>query len=87
MHLKEFRDAVKALHKAGIDVPEGCNLARHEAQLLNCPGWDDTRAKALGFTLAGFDDDPDIHVMMNMHWGALALSPARRWRAPVNRTG
>jgi glycogen operon protein len=41
---------------------------------LSCPGWDDTQAKALGFTLAGFDDDPDIHVMMmDMHWGTLDM--------------
>ena len=40
---------------------------------LNCPGWDDGQAKALGFTLAGFDDDPDIHVMMNMYWDALDM--------------
>lgn len=40
---------------------------------LNCPGWDDPYARALGFTLAGFDDEPDIHVMMNMHWAALDM--------------
>jgi hypothetical protein len=29
--------------------------------MLNCPGWDDGQAKALGLTLAGFEDDPDIN--------------------------
>ena len=33
---------------------------------LHDPGWDDPFARALGMTLAGFDGDPDIHVMMNM---------------------
>jgi isoamylase len=50
---------------------------------LNCPGWDDGQAKALGFTLAGFDDDPDIHVMMNMHWVGLDMDvptiSGRQW--------
>lgn len=40
---------------------------------LYSPGWDDSQAKALGFTLAGFGQDPDIHVMMNMHWEALDI--------------
>ena len=55
---------------------------------LNCPGWDDGQAKALGFTLAGFDDDPDIHVMMNMHWAALDMDiptiSGRRWTRVVD---
>jgi glycogen operon protein len=29
--------------------------------MLNCPGWGDSQARALGFTLTGFEDDPDIH--------------------------
>jgi isoamylase len=55
---------------------------------LNCPGWDDSQAKALGFTLAGFDDDPDIHVMMNMHWEALDMDiptiSGRQWTRVVD---
>jgi glycogen operon protein len=34
--------------------------------LLGKPGWKDAFAHALGMTLAGFNGDPDIHVMMNM---------------------
>ena len=34
-------------------------------------GWNDPDARVLGFTLAGFDDDADLHVMMNMHWDGL----------------
>jgi glycogen operon protein len=33
---------------------------------LGAPGFDDPDAHALGMTLAGFNSDPDIHVMMNM---------------------
>jgi isoamylase len=40
---------------------------------LNSPGWDDSQARALGFTVAGFDQEPDIHVMMNMYWDALDM--------------
>ena len=40
---------------------------------LNTPNWSDPEARALGFTLAGFDDEPDIHVMMNMYWDALSF--------------
>ena len=55
---------------------------------LNCPGWDDSQARALGFTLAGFDDDPDIHVMMNMYWQPLNMAfpiiPGRQWIRSVD---
>jgi isoamylase len=38
---------------------------------LSSPGWDDPNSRALGFTLAGIEQDPDIHVMMNMYWKPL----------------
>ncbi len=39
---------------------------------LNSPGWDDTNAKVLAYTIASFNDKQgDIHVMMNMHYEAL----------------
>ena len=50
---------------------------------LGAPAWDDPEARALAYTLAGFGDDPDIHVMMNMFWGALDFAlpviPGRAW--------
>jgi isoamylase len=50
---------------------------------LSSPGWDDPNARALGFTMAGFDGEEDIHVMMNMHWDGLSFEiPAlegRKW--------
>jgi isoamylase len=58
---------------------------------LDSPGWDDSQARALGFTLAGFDLDPDIHVMMNMYWEALDMEiPAvagRQWMRVVDTSG
>jgi len=36
------------------------------------PGWNDPASKVLAFTIASFhDDQPDIHVMMNMDYVAL----------------
>ena len=55
---------------------------------LNAPGWDDPEARALEFTLAGFDGEADIHVMMNMYWEPLEFEvPAvagREWFIAVN---
>jgi isoamylase len=55
---------------------------------LYSPGWDDSGAKALGFTLAGFDSEPDIHVMMNMHWEPLDMEvpevAGRQWTRAVD---
>ena len=41
---------------------------------LGEPNWGDPDARALGFTLGGFGDAPDIHVMVNMWWGALDMA-------------
>lgn len=38
---------------------------------LNLPGWSDPEARVLAFTLAGFNGDADLHVMMNMYWDTL----------------
>jgi isoamylase len=35
------------------------------------PGWSDAEARALAFTLGGLDGDPDLHIMLNMHWESL----------------
>ncbi len=55
---------------------------------LNAPGWEDPEARALAFTLAGFDGDADIHVMMNMYWEPLEFeapaAPGRQWFIAVN---
>lgn len=53
----------------------GCDLEQ--------PGWTDPQSRVLAFTLAGFLDDPDIHVMLNMETQDLdfAIPPVagRHW--------
>jgi glycogen operon protein len=55
---------------------------------LNEPGWDDPNARALAFTLAGFDGAEDVHVLLNTHWDPLDfdLPPVegRRWHLAVD---
>jgi glycogen operon protein len=33
---------------------------------LGAPGWNDHACRVLSFTMAGFDEDPDLHVILNM---------------------
>src|SRR5262249_36570496 len=55
---------------------------------LNEPSWDDANARALAFTLAGFDGEEDVHVLLNMHCDPLDfdLPPVkgRRWHLAVD---
>ena len=55
---------------------------------LGTPVWDDPNGRAVAFTLAGFDDDPDMHVMLNMHWDSLDFElpavPGRQWHLAVD---
>ncbi|HMC61064.1 MAG TPA: hypothetical protein VKJ01_17880, partial [Candidatus Solibacter sp.] len=59
---------------------------------LNRPAWDDPtddpEARTLALTLAGFDGDCDIHVMLNMHWEsqefALPEVAGRNWFCAVD---
>ena len=46
------------------------------------PGWWDSNGRALAFTLGGFGDECDIHVMMNMYWEPLEfeLPPLNGYR-------
>jgi isoamylase len=56
--------------------------------LLNQPGWDDPGSRVLAFTLGGHNGEPDLHVMLNMHWGSLDFEvPAiggRQWFMTVD---
>jgi glycogen operon protein len=58
------------------------DISWHGCQLFS-PGWHDAHARVLSFTLAGFNDAADIHVMLNMHWESLNFEiPAiegRQW--------
>ncbi len=55
---------------------------------LNSPGWDDPESRVLAFTLGGFGTDPDMHIMMNMHWEPLAFDlprvAARNWHRSID---
>ncbi|MGA7547775.1 MAG: glycogen debranching enzyme, partial [Candidatus Sulfotelmatobacter sp.] len=55
---------------------------------LNHPGWDDSGARALAVTLAGFGGDSDLHVMFNMFWNSLDFElpvvPGRHWCLAVD---
>jgi glycogen operon protein len=87
-----FRKRHPALRKnsffAGEVNQRGLKDVSWHGTMLNCPGWDDGQAKALGLTLAGFEDDPDLHVMMNMYWEpldmAIPMIPGRQWTRAVD---
>jgi glycogen operon protein len=55
---------------------------------LNKPGWNDSNARCLACTRAGFGSQPDLHAVLNMYWDALdfevPIVPARRWRRLVD---
>jgi len=55
---------------------------------LNNPGWSDPEARVLAMTLAGFNGDSDLHVMLDMYWEGLEFElpavPGRRWSIAVD---
>jgi len=63
------------------------DVSWHGTQLAS-PGWSDPSARVLAMTLAGFDGDPDLHVMLNMHWESLEFAlpsiPGRRWHKAMD---
>ena len=87
-----FRKRHPALRKNSFYTGEvskrGLKDVSWHGTMLNSPGWGDGQARALGFTLAGLEDDPDIHVMMNMYWEPLDMAvpmiPGREWIRAVD---
>lgn len=88
----EFRKKHAAVRQnafySGETNMRGLNDVTWHGTKLNAPSWDDSQARALGFTLAGFGSDKDhpnadIHVMMNMYWEALDMDipvvKGRKW--------
>ena len=63
------------------------DLTWHGTQ-LSAPGWDDPQARALACTIGGHGDDPDLHVMMNMHWEPMGFDlldvPGRVWARAID---
>ncbi|MFL5761865.1 MAG: glycogen debranching protein GlgX [Thermomicrobiales bacterium] len=55
---------------------------------LNRPGWNDPTSRVLAFTLGGFDEDADLHVIMNMDENDLDFELprviGRRWLRAVD---
>ena len=55
---------------------------------LECPGWHDPEARALAITIAGFGENPDLHIMFNMFWEPLEFElpvvPDRNWFLAVD---
>jgi isoamylase len=90
--LIEFRKRHPALHQRqffkGERNERGLVDVTWHGTKLNSPGWDDPFGRALGMTLAGFDGDDDIHIMLNMYWESLdfelPLVPGRTWLRVVD---
>jgi len=55
---------------------------------LGSPGFDDSEGRALACSIAGFDGDADLHVMMNMFWEPLdfevPVNTQRDWLVAVD---
>lgn len=88
----EFRKRHAALHQgqffAGLRNERGLMDVTWHGTKLNSPGWYDPNGCALSFTLAGFNGDDDIHIMLNMHWESLDFGlpsvPGRIWLKAVD---
>jgi isoamylase len=90
--LIEFRKRHPALHQRqfsrGESNERGLVDVTWHGTKLSSPGWDDPFGRALAVTLAGFDGDNDIHIMLNMYWESLDFElptvPARTWLKAVD---
>jgi glycogen operon protein len=73
----EFRKRHAALRRrdffTGITNERGLKDVAWHGTKLDSPGWRDANGRALAVTLAGFDGDADIHILLNMHWENLAF--------------
>jgi isoamylase len=74
-----FRKRHRTLHRSDYF---GAGDVRWHGCDLNSPGWYDGSSRVLSFTLAGVDDDPDVHVILNMDDQTLdfELPPEHGWR-------
>ena len=88
----EFRKRHAALRQrqffTGAVNQRGLADVTWHGTVLGAPGWSDPEARALGMTLAGFNGDPDLHVMLNMLWDSLEFElpvvPGRSWFIAVD---
>ncbi|WP_235612103.1 glycogen debranching protein GlgX [Gloeocapsopsis dulcis] len=68
----DFRKCHSALRRSHFfsgEVNERglADISWHGCKLFS-PGWNDFHARVLAFTLGGFKEEADIHVMLNMYW-------------------
>ena len=65
------------------------DVAWHGCELGE-PGWNDSYARTLSFTLGGLQGDDDLHVILNMFWESVDFQlpsiPGRRWVRAVDTT-
>ncbi len=88
----QFRRRHAALHRgrffSGESNERGLMDVTWHGTMLHSPGWSDPNARVLAFTLAGFNGDPDLHVMLNMYWDSLDFElpevPGRCWFKAVD---
>jgi glycogen operon protein len=86
--LIDFRKRHRALRRStffdGARNERGLDDVRWHGCLVGAPGWYDGSSRVLAFTLAGFDGEDDVHVILNMDDQALdfqLLAVERRgWR-------
>ncbi len=87
-----FRKHHKAIHRSRYFTGEVNNrgvadIAWHGTQ-INQPGWNDPNGQALALTLAGFEAEDDLHIMLNMHWEGLSFElpnvAGRTWHQAIN---
>ncbi|NEQ43029.1 MAG: glycogen debranching protein GlgX [Leptolyngbya sp. SIOISBB] len=68
---RHFKELVRPRYFTGAVNERGvADITWHGPQ-LNQPGWNDPESRTLAFTLGGFDGDPDVHIMINMHWDSV----------------
>jgi glycogen operon protein len=87
-----FRKAHPALSRPyfyrGEQNARGLRDIAWHGTVLDAPGFEDPEGRALAFTVAGFDDSADLHVMVNMYWEPLTfeipLVPGRQWRQVID---
>jgi isoamylase len=72
-----FRKRNAALHRpryfTGAVNARGLKDMAWSACRLAEPDWKDPAGHALAFTMGGFGEEPDFHVMMNMYWEPLVF--------------
>jgi glycogen operon protein len=86
-HMIAFRRAHPTVHRNRFFTGELNERGLPDVSWHGCrlgqPGWNDPDSRVLSFTLGGFDDEPDVHVILNAYWEALDFEvptvPGRRW--------